>query len=173
MNLYYINHGYRYEAEKLLRLFFPLEKINEYTEFKETKEDYLLTRIDGDGVLTLTAELSLRGDVRRCVKTVKKDGCEDLELELLLCAYGLLCEMCGFTPKWGILTGVRPIKLMRRLIGSLGEDGAREYFKNKLMVSNEKTELAVTTQRNENKILELSGIPCDHGYVYDMMSSDN
>ena len=39
MNLYYINHGYRYEAEKLLRLFFPLEKINEYTEFKETKED--------------------------------------------------------------------------------------------------------------------------------------
>ena len=40
MNLYYINHNFRYEAEKLLRLFFPLEKINipqvKYTVIKDS-----------------------------------------------------------------------------------------------------------------------------------------
>ena len=157
MNLYYINHGYRYEAEKLLRLFFPLEKINEYTEFKETKEDYLLTRIDGDGVLTLTAELSLRGDVRRCVKTVKKDGCEDLELELLLCAYGLLCEMCGITPKWGILTGVRPSKLMVKRLSLYGEEDAENWFINTYKVSPEKTQLALDVAKTELKVIEKAG----------------
>ena len=77
MNLYYINHNYRYEAEKLLRLFFPLEKIIEFTEFNETEEDYLLTRIEGEENLTLVAELSLKGETERKVKTVNKSECED------------------------------------------------------------------------------------------------
>ena len=122
MNLYYINHNYRYEAEKLLRLFFPLEKIIEYTEFTEASEDYLLTRIDGEEELTLTAELSLKGETERRVKAVNKSECEDLELELLLLAYDLLCKMCGFTPKWGILTGVRPSKLIVKRLSLYGEE---------------------------------------------------
>lgn len=157
MNLYYINHSYRYESEKLLRLFFPLEKINEYTEYSETREDYLLTRIDGDTLLTLTAELSLGGDVRRCVKTVKKDECNDLELELLLSAYELLCEMSGFTPKWGILTGVRPSKLIVKRLSLCGEDDARDWFLNTYKVSPEKTELAIDVAKTELKVIEKAG----------------
>ena len=72
MNLYYVNHNYRYEAEKLLRLFFPLEKIIEYTEFAPTDEDYLLTRIDGEEKLVLTAGLSLNGVSKSAVKEIKK-----------------------------------------------------------------------------------------------------
>ncbi len=157
MNLYYINHSYRYESEKLLRLFFPLEKINEYTEYSETREDYLLTRIDGDSLLALTAELSLGGDVRRCVKTVKKDECNDLELELLLSAYELLCEMSGFTPKWGILTGVRPSKLIVKRLSLYGEDDARDWFLNTYKVSPEKTELAIDVAKTELKVIEKAG----------------
>ena len=126
MNLYYINHNFRYEAEKLLRLFFPLEKIIEYTEFNETKENYLLTRIDGEDELLMVAELSLNGETKARNKSVKKDECEDLELELLLMAYDLLCEMCDFTPKWGILTGVRPSKLIVKRISQYDEENARE-----------------------------------------------
>ena len=130
MNLYYINHNYRYEAEKLLRLFFPLEKIIEFTEFTETEEDYLLTRIDGEEELSLTAELSLKGETERKEKIVNKSECEDLELELLLLAFDLLCKMCGFTPKWGILTGVRPSKLIVKRISQYDEDNARDWFLN-------------------------------------------
>lgn len=157
MNLYYINHSYRYEAEKLLRLFFPLEKINEFTEFTEDDGNYLLTRIDGEDVLTMTAELSLDGKTERKVKTVKNDECEDKELELLLLAFDLLCKMCGFTPKWGILTGVRPSKLIMNRLSIYGEDNAREWFLNTYKVSPEKTELALSVAKTELKVIEKAG----------------
>ena len=157
MNLYYINHSFRYEAEKLLRLFFPLEKIIEYTEFNETEENYLLTRIDGEEELLLVAELSLNGETKAMTKSVKKDECEDLELELLLMAYDLLCEMCDFTPKWGILTGVRPSKLIVKRISQYDEENAREWFLNTYKVSPEKTELAINVAKRELKIIEKAG----------------
>ena len=157
MKLYYINHNYRYEAEKLLRLFFPLEKIIEYTQFTETEEEYLLTRIDGEEILTLTAELSLNGEKERKEKIVKKSECEDLELELLLLAFDLLCKMCGFTPKWGILTGVRPSKLIVKRLSLYGEENARDWFLNTYKVSPEKTELAINVAKTELKIIEKAG----------------
>ncbi|MBQ7116473.1 MAG: coproporphyrinogen dehydrogenase HemZ [Clostridia bacterium] len=157
MNLYYINHNFRYEAEKLLRLFFPLEKIVEYTEFNETNEDYLLTRIDGEESLTLTAGLSLNGEAKSKIKEIKKSECDDLELELLLLAYDLLCEMCGFTPKWGILTGVRPSKLIVKRLSQYGEENARDWFLNTYKVSPEKTELAINVAKTELKIIERAG----------------
>lgn len=156
MNLYYINHNYRYESEKLLRLFFPLEKINENTEFTDT-QDYLLTRIDGDEELTLTAELFIGGDKRISVKKVRRSECDDLELELLLLAYGLLCEKCGFTPKWGILTGVRPSKLMVKRMSVYGEEDARQWFLNTYRVSPEKTSLAIDVAKTELKVIEKAG----------------
>ena len=157
MNLYCISHNYLYETEKLLMLFFPLEKIIEFTEFAETEEDYLLTRIEGEENLTLVAELSLKGETERKVKTVNKSECEDLELELLLLAFDLLCKMCGFTPKWGILTGVRPSKLIVKRISQYDEDNARDWFLNTYKVSPEKTELAIKVAKTELKIIEKAG----------------
>ena len=45
-------------------------------------------------------------------------------------------------PFLGILTGVRPIKLLRRLTQEAGEAEAADYFREKLLVSQEKTALA-------------------------------
>lgn len=157
MNLYYISHNYRYESEKLLRLFFPLEKINEFTEFNGDSGNYLLTRIDGEEFLTLSAELSLNDKTEKRQKTVKSDLCEDTELELLLLAFDLLCKMCGFVPKWGILTGVRPSKLMVNRILAYGEDEAREWFLNKYKVSPEKTQLAIDVAKSEIDVIKKAG----------------
>lgn len=157
MNLYYISHNYRYEAEKLLRLFFPLEKINEFTEFTEDNGDYLLTRIEGEDALTMTARLSLKGEVREKIKKVNSEECTDRELELLIMAYELLCSMCGFTPEWGILTGVRPSKLILGRLGEYGEDNAREWFLNTYKVSPHKTELALQVARCEVDIIKKAG----------------
>ena len=157
MNLYYINHSFRYEAEKLLRLFFSLEKIIEYTAFEETTEDYLLTRIDGEESLSLLAELCINGEVKSKQKVVNKSECEDLELELLLMAFDLLCEKCGFTPKWGILTGVRPSKLIVKRISQYDEENARNWFLNTYRVSPEKTELAISVAKRELEIIEKAG----------------
>ena len=55
-------------------------------------------------------------------------------------------------PSWGILTGVRPIKLMRRLTAELGEEGAKEYFKTSFWCLKTKTELAAFTMKTEQKL---------------------
>ena len=157
MNLYYISHNYRYESEKLLRLFFPLEKINEFTEFTGDEGDYLLTRIEGEEEITLFAELSLKGERKSLKKLVNKNTCDDLELELLLLAFSLLCEMCGYTPQWGILTGVRPSKLLVKRISSFGEENARDWFLNTYKVSPKKTELALSVAKAELEIIKKAG----------------
>ncbi|MGN0526739.1 MAG: coproporphyrinogen dehydrogenase HemZ [Acutalibacteraceae bacterium] len=154
MNLYYISHEFRYESEKLLRLFFPLEKINEFTQFDGCEGDYLLTEIKGNEELTLSATLSLKGQVKTNTKKVQKSLCEDLELELLLLAYDLLTDMCNFTPKWGILTGVRPSKLLMSKLNTAGEEEAKKWFQNSYRVSKEKTDLALEVAKREQVIIE-------------------
>lgn len=42
--------------------------------------------------------------------------------------FSALSAVTGYVPPWGILTGVRPSKLMLKLIESLGEKGAYDYF---------------------------------------------
>lgn len=159
MKLYIDNHEFHYELENLCRVFFPNDKIEVIKQLPSNFDgDFIYTSLEKHKTETkLTVKVSLTDfcEIRE-ISLPTECGSDDCEREMAILLYELLVKFTGVTPPWGILTGVRPIKLMRRLIGSLGEDGARKYFKNKLMVSNEKTELAVTTQRNENKILELS-----------------
>lgn len=157
MNLYYVSHNYRYEAEKLLRLFFPLEKINEFTEFSEDGGNYLLTEIRGEEELLMIAELSLNGKKERKEKYIKAEACRDEELELLLMAYELLVGMCGFEPKWGILTGVRPSKLVLGKLLESGEEAARKWFTEVFRVSPEKTDLALQVAKAEKSVIERAG----------------
>lgn len=70
--------------------------------------------------------------------------------------FEILSEYTGIRLPWGILTGVRPIKLLHNLVRELGTDGADKYFREKLLVTEQKTKLALTTEKNERKILELS-----------------
>lgn len=76
-------------------------------------------------------------------RILKKNVSEELAVLL----FTLLTKLTQITPTWGILTGVRPIKLMRRLTSELGETGAKAYFRDKLLVSQNKTELAAITMK--------------------------
>ena len=75
---------------------------------------------------------------------------------MAICLYNLLTAYTGMTPSWGILTGVRPIKLFRKLTEQYGLEHTKEYFKNSLLVSDEKISLAEETEKNERAILSLS-----------------
>ena len=70
--------------------------------------------------------------------------------------YKLLCEFTGINQPWGLLTGVRPIKLFRNVSNEQGFEKAKEIFANDYYVSPEKLNLAVMTEENERKIIELS-----------------
>jgi oxygen-independent coproporphyrinogen-3 oxidase len=67
--------------------------------------------------------------------------------------YDLLRALTGYTPPWGILTGVRPAKLMSRLVRDWNEERAAAYFQNELLVQPEKTALAQSVARAEAPVL--------------------
>ena len=72
------------------------------------------------------------------------------------CFINFLCEFTGINQPWGLLTGVRPIKLFRNVSNEQGFEKAKEIFANDYYVSPEKLDLAVMTEENERKIIELS-----------------
>lgn len=158
MKLFCISHKYQYELEKLLLLFFPLEKIEIFTSTEEKDGDYLFTEVsESENALLLKAEFCLGGKITKAEKAFSASAELNAERELALIAFSLLTDACGFTPQWGILTGVRPSKLMMSKQSELGTDGAFSYFTDVLRVSPHKAELARSVALTEKKIIESVG----------------
>ena len=149
MNIY-IDHEFHYETENLVRLFFPNEKITVLQGMPENigEKDILSSVKDG----RIYAEFS--SESAEC--KLEDSDTKTIERKMAVCLYEVLVRVTGRKQPWGILTGVRPIKLFRRLSESGGKDYARDYFMNKLLVSEEKTNLSAVTEEYERKILALS-----------------
>lgn len=155
------NHDFHYELENLCRVFYPNEKI--CTGPVQTEEG---TTVIYTGRRREQDQEVLKVYIREEEQFLEKESrlssqLPDLEKEcertLAVLLYDILVEITGIQPSWGILTGVRPIKLMRRLIESEGgEKGAADYFQKRLLVSPQKTQLALTTMKAEQKLLSLS-----------------
>lgn len=96
------------------------------------------------------------GSFNKSETAVKKLTDDDNELVSAQLLYKLLCDFTGLTQPWGILTGVRPVKLLRRLAEESNEEQAVKKFEKDFFVSNEKIALSRETEYNERKILELS-----------------
>lgn len=150
------NHSYNYETENLLRLFFP-EKIVQSEVVPET-EDYIFTSLE-DGTIYVRLVLN-----NKIIEKTKEYALGDIpsfdtqesffERKLALLMFELLCQSTGYTPPWGILTGVRPAKLMGKLCLSMGEEQAKAYFTDELRVSEDKTQLAFEVSKKEAPIIE-------------------
>jgi oxygen-independent coproporphyrinogen-3 oxidase len=148
MNLYVKNHNFWFELENLTRLFFPNEKINVFKTFDSVEQPYIYTEVSD--------KVKIEVSINNFQKSLVSDKTDDNELTSAQLLYKLLCQYSGYTQPWGVLTGVRPVKLFRRLCEELGEEGARNKFLNEFYVSPEKLELAEMTEKNEKKILNLS-----------------
>ena len=151
MNLYVKNHNFHFELENLTRLFFPNEKITVIRDFSEPQPPYIYTVVSDK--ITISVNI---GSFNKSETAVKKLTDDDNELVSAQLLYKLLCDFTGLTQPWGILTGVRPVKLLRRLAEESNEEQAVKKFLNDFFVSNEKTALSRETEHNERKILELS-----------------
>ncbi len=151
MNLYVKNHSFHFELENLTRLFFPNEKIVVIREFSYLEPPYIYTEVQDEIKISVTV-----GDFSKSLSCAKTDESDKNELYSAQLLYSLLCEFTGITQPWGILTGVRPVKLFRKLAEESGESSAEQKFINDFHVSNEKMLLAKTTEANEKRILHLS-----------------
>lgn len=162
MHLYLYGNDFHFELENVCRLFLPLEKVI-------THHDEIPSEIEGL-VVECTQSHNGAGEVMTC--RVRLDGFDEkaqsvvdaetpdltdaCELELCTLLYHSLVKLLGFTQGWGLITGVRPVKLLRRLTREMGEEAALAYFRDKLLVSDEKRRLCHTTLQAEDKLLALS-----------------
>lgn len=154
-----VGHSFRYEMEKLCRLFYPFEKIefsDDYTPTDFCAVTVLSQRENGADIKT---ELYINGEKTEnsCFDEKSESFLDDCERKMAVLLFTLLSERTGITPEWGILTGVRPAKLYRKLEAQGGELYASEYFKNELKVKPHKINLCAKTAASEDEIVSLSG----------------
>ena len=158
MKLCLIGHSFKYELEKLIRIFLPFEKIEfceepyyldaAVTELKTAKEKTVLS-----------AALYVENGKYSCKKELSNSAADyESECERLLAAALFECfkSASGYTPEWGILTGVRPAKLFSRLTAENGGEKAEEWFRDALYVSENKISLCRETVCEEERITALS-----------------
>ena len=157
MKIYLENNSYYYEIEKLTRAFFPNEKLSEEQGFPETPEEpYVRIGVFevNDEQNEIIAEVCV-GDFHEILST-QTSVSDDTELAAAQLLYKLLVKLTGVEQPWGLLTGVRPIKLFRKLKQEMGEEQTKLHFQREFFVSAEKAALAAETERREAEILKLT-----------------
>ena len=154
MILEIIEHKYQYEMEKLTRLFFPNEPI--HVVYAPSEERNVLTIVTACGSQKALVALFQENGICLFCKTADMVAENKRELLLASMLFEILQSYTGYTPKWGILTGIRPSKLLIGLEEQMGKTKAEEFFKSRFFVSEEKTELAKEVAKREDAILHLS-----------------
>lgn len=134
-------HSFRYECENLCRLFFPYSPVRvdpegipaqgepwaeAVIEKRDGQYEYRAGVSDGEKILE-------RRD--------RRDALEEYGMTDLL--YRAFTELTGYTPAWGMLTGIHPVKLLRQYCEELGERAGVEKFRERCHVSPRKAELAL------------------------------
>ena len=141
------SHPFRYEMEALCRMFLHGRelKITEEAEIPP-KEDYIYTALEGDEI---TIKAKIDGKYAEAKRTAENDHARNMELAV----FGVLTEVLSIRPKWGVLTGIRPVKLAMQLHDmGLSEEEIRKKRKEERLVSDEKLDLLLTTMEHELEI---------------------
>ena len=137
MTLWLRGHGYRFEMENICRLFLPQEKIRAVEERPEETEGVTAeTGLErGETATRIVCRLRLDDFDETLVAEVdntRADYRDACELQMATLLYQLFVRLFGYAQAWGIVTGVRPVKLLRRLILQDGEEAALRYFREAL-----------------------------------------
>ncbi|MBE6748062.1 MAG: coproporphyrinogen dehydrogenase HemZ [Ruminococcaceae bacterium] len=155
MKLFCISHNYHYEIENVIRLFLPFQKILVLKEKEELSGDYLYTeKQEENEKITLSSKFSFGGKEQENKKEYFNITSGEAELFLAGMVLEQFIEEFHFKPNWGIVTGVRPSKLMATIIDEVGEERAKERFIEKYLVKPRKADLAFNVAKMEEKIIK-------------------
>lgn len=160
MILYIKNHTFQYEIENLCRVFFPLEDIRRDKEPENGESTVTTEMTEEASAAALRVNAVIGGKSREYTARVERSVDEyqqECELQMARLLFRALTELTGYTPEWGVLTGVRPSKLMNRLIQEKGScENAQKYFRERFFVTPQKAELAAQVALAEQSVIELS-----------------
>lgn len=163
MTLIFSGNEFKYETEAVCKLFFPVERFgfifadSDIGEVKPDDDFVFVSRIKANRTTLLTVYAKIGGKAHKEFEKLSNDTPDyENECEFLLgrLTYKTLCVITGKTPEWGILTGVRPVKLFNKLRAKgLGNDEIAEYLKNRYLISDEKISIGMLTAQNQDRII--------------------
>ena len=157
MILELIGNTYKYECEKVIRIFYPLEKITEGERSKEPERFVSCRVTDKENETEYSCCAQIDGKAEEYSFSYKntEEITDSIRERLLAKAIiRVLCAITGIVPPWGILTGIRPSKLMRKYISEQGEKEAECIFREFFEASEEKTQLAKSIALLENQVAD-------------------
>ena len=119
MNLYVKNHNFHFELENLTRLFFPNEKITVIRDFSEPQPPYIYTEVSDK--ITISVNIGSFNKSETAVKSLRMMTTSLFRHSFCTNSFVTLRDLHS---RGGILTGVRPVKLLRRLAEESNEEQA-------------------------------------------------
>ncbi len=144
------SHPYRYEAEALCRMFLRGREVKIFEGADIPEEDFIYTGVFGD-------EIRVRIKMDGKDLSAKAETAEGKAAKMEYLLYEILSEITGLTPKWGTLTGIRPVKLALQMMDKgISPEEVRRKFREERLVSEEKLNLLLSTAEHERKIRALS-----------------
>lgn len=163
MTLVFKGNDFKYELEAVCKLFYPVKTFdfifadNEELPDLRYTDHCVITRTVEESETLLTVTANINGTVHSESETLSNltpDYEDSCEFRLGRIMYRCLCRVTGSVPKWGILTGVRPVKLVNKLINSgYTEAQIFDRLKEEYLVSDEKIAIAYETAKNQEKIM--------------------
>lgn len=173
-----VNHDYAAEAANIIRLFYGKRKIDiiDYEALENNQsffldEEILLNSLlDNQGeTVVVKAIIHLQEGKKEYSEAYSISTVKQKKEAVKLTMYKLLSELHHKTYPWGILTGIRPIKIVHELLNKgYNEELIEDYMMDKHLVSKEKAQLAVEIAKSErsfiypldsNKVSLYIGIP--------------
>ena len=161
LTLYMDSHPHRYEVEAFTRMFFHGARVTVAQGAPAGEGDWVHTRMEQrEGGARLTAAVRLGGQQAQDAAFVPL--CPDFSVEcervFAVLLHGLLTARTGISPGWGLLTGIRPVKLVHALrAGGKSAPEVEALLREKYLVTQGKAALALETAENEARVLARSG----------------
>jgi len=160
VKVYCVGHDYTYELKELLKLIFPVEEIELIIGDKanEVVEDYIITKIKHEGnLIRVEVELLLDGQHEGELQEHQFLNTDDHMLRkkskhlLKRGILKLIKQVKNCNVPWGILTGIRPTKLVHELM----EEGVREdeiyrVLQEDYLLHKDKVDLLLTVAKTED-----------------------
>lgn len=171
MKLIFNTMDFKYELEGVVKLFLPAQNFK--LVISSTDEgfdgDICFVKKESHALMTslyvccrINSEVATEAEVVLNDEKESKDLCEQVLSRMV---YKCLSRLTGKSPEWGILTGVRPVKLINAFsAGGLSDSQIREKLKSDWLCSDKKINLAFAVAKVQEDIVK--SVPKDSFSLY-------
>lgn len=155
MTVFIKGHRFGYELQRVAQMFYFGKKVEvaEGEPQDGLAARYLCAELNGQkmqvfGTPCGDKHYQLLDDV------LPEDGKNDIEHKFGVLIYRILSDATGFCPPWGVLTGIRPVKLfLSRMMQGDDEQKLRAHFCEDCRMSEERFSLAMQTANVQKQLL--------------------